>query len=482
MLMNLPEIWKNQKNKPKIRKFKPNKTSKQTEFWYSRQLLGLVGALRKQVEGALQQPQSPFLMDSDNGFKAFDTQRFLAVVKKLAENDRLFNAENLAQEFVKRGNQQNAREVTANLQRQTGVDLQGFLGNSPALLEKVNLLTTANTQLIKSISSQYLDKVQTAVTQSVMTGKLNADLAKEIRQIGNVTESRARLIARDQSSKLNATLTQVRHQDVGIKKYRWSTSGDERVRTSHAENDGKIFSYDDPPETGHPGHGVNCRCVQIPVLDDVPTDKEKTPTEPSQKTEEKHFGVKSAELLLEKAGKIEPKITSDVTQVIASVGGKVEGLEYRLKSIGSLERKIKTEMLAGLSEKQAVERVKDVVRYTAIFDSNTFVEQYQKMQEQLAKKGYRTVVVKNTWQEGATYKGINTFVNAFVEKDNIIFEMQYHTQESFDLKNGKLHKLYEKFRNPETSLEEKAKISLEMQKLSANLRVPKDISLIKGKK
>ncbi|STO60119.1 phage Mu protein gp30-like protein [Canicola haemoglobinophilus] len=231
-------------------------------------MLGLVGALRKQVEGALQQPQSPFLMDSDNGFKVFDTQRFLAVVKKLAENDRSLTAENLAQEFVKRGNQQNTREVTANLQRQTGVDLQGFLGNSPALLEKVNLLTTANTQLIKSISNQYLDKVQTAVTQSVMTGKLNADLAKEIRQIGNVTESRARLIARDQSSKLNATLTQVRYQDVGIKKYRWSTSGDERVRTSHAENDGKIFSYDDPPETGHPGHEINCRCVQIPVLDE----------------------------------------------------------------------------------------------------------------------------------------------------------------------------------------------------------------------
>ncbi|STO54408.1 phage Mu protein gp30-like protein [Canicola haemoglobinophilus] len=241
-------------------------------------MLGLVGALRKQVEGALQQPQSPFLMDSDNGFKVFDTQRFLAVVKKLAENDRSLTAENLAQEFVKRGNQQNTREVTANLQRQTGVNLQGFLGNSPALLEKVNLLTTANTQLIKSISNQYLDKVQTAVTQSVMTGKLNADLAKEIRQIGNVTESRARLIARDQSSKLNATLTQVRYQDVGIKKYRWSTSGDERVRTSHAENDGKIFSYDDPPETGHPGHEINCRCVQIPVLDDnlKPQAEEKT--------------------------------------------------------------------------------------------------------------------------------------------------------------------------------------------------------------
>lgn len=197
---------------------------------------------------------------------------------------------------------------------------------------------------------------------------------------------------------------------------------------------------------------------------------------------ENNRSVKSAKWLLEKAEKVEPKITSDVIQVIDSVGGKVEGLEYRLKSLNSLERKIKTEMLAGISEQQAVDSVRDVVRYTAIFDNNTFVEQYQKMQEQLATKGYRTIVVKNTWQEGSTYKGVNTFVNAFVEKDNVIFEMQYHTQESFELKNGKLHQLYEIFRNPDTSPQEKAKISLEMQKLSANLKVPKDISLIKGKK
>lgn len=197
---------------------------------------------------------------------------------------------------------------------------------------------------------------------------------------------------------------------------------------------------------------------------------------------ENNRSVKSAKWLLAKAEKIEPKITSDVTQIISSVGGKVEGLEFRLKSLTSLERKIKTEMSAGISEQKAIESVRDVVRYTAIFDSSTFVEQYQKMQEQLTKKGYRTVVVKNTWQEGAAYKGINTFVNAFVEKDNIIFEMQYHTQESFELKNGKLHQLYEIFRNPEISPQEKAQISLEMQKLSANLKVPRDISLIKGKK
>ncbi|MCQ9121580.1 minor capsid protein [Rodentibacter pneumotropicus] len=195
-----------------------------------------------------------------------------------------------------------------------------------------------------------------------------------------------------------------------------------------------------------------------------------------------HSNVKSAKLLWEKAQKVEPKITADVTEIISSVGGKAEGLEYRLKSLTSLKRKIKTEMSAGFSEQQAVESIRDIVRYTAIFDENTFVEQYQKMQEQLLQRDYSTFVVKNTWQDGSAYKGVNTFVSTFIEKDNTIFEIQYHTQQSFELKNGKLHKLYEEFRDPEIPEQAKAKIFLEMQKLSANLKVPKDINLIKGKK
>lgn len=263
-------------------RFKPIKVSRQTELWYSRQLLAEVKALCSQVERALQQPQSPFLLDSENAMTAFNTERFLAIIKKFAETDRTPFAENLAHQFVIRGNQQNAREVSENLKRQTGVDLQGLLNNSPKVAEKMHAMTQANVQLIQSIHSQYLDKVQTAVTQAVISGQLNATLAKQIKEIGGVTENRARFIARDQAAKLNGVLTQARHEELGIKKYRWSTSGDERVRDSHAENDGKIFRYDQPPETGHPGQGFNCRCVQIPVIDDEPTDKEKKNLLPPQ--------------------------------------------------------------------------------------------------------------------------------------------------------------------------------------------------------
>jgi GNAT superfamily N-acetyltransferase len=50
-------------------------------------------------------------------------------------------------------------------------------------------------------------------------------------------------------------------------RYVWLTSGDERVRASHAANDGKIFDWDDPPPTGHPGADYGCRCVAVPYAD-----------------------------------------------------------------------------------------------------------------------------------------------------------------------------------------------------------------------
>jgi hypothetical protein len=36
------------------------------------------------------------------------------------------------------------------------------------------------------------------------------------------------------------------------------------VRPSHIENNGKLFAWDNPPETGHPGEGYGCRCTAEP--------------------------------------------------------------------------------------------------------------------------------------------------------------------------------------------------------------------------
>ena len=84
---------------------------------------------------------------------------------------------------------------------------------------------------------------------------------------------------------------------MGIKQYIWSTSGDERVRDSHAENDGKIFSYDDPPPTGHPGDEINCRCVAIPYFGDKVEQKAEE-VEQSQEIERKQEELQFVEQML----------------------------------------------------------------------------------------------------------------------------------------------------------------------------------------
>lgn len=44
------------------------------------------------------------------------------------------------------------------------------------------------------------------------------------------------------------------------------TRRDGKVRPSHASNNGKIFAWDKPPPTGHPGEDYGCRCTAEPYV------------------------------------------------------------------------------------------------------------------------------------------------------------------------------------------------------------------------
>lgn len=46
--------------------------------------------------------------------------------------------------------------------------------------------------------------------------------------------------------------------------YIWSTQDDDKVRPSHAANEGRIFAWDNPPATGNPGDEPGCRCMAVP--------------------------------------------------------------------------------------------------------------------------------------------------------------------------------------------------------------------------
>lgn len=130
---------------------------------------------------------------------------------------------------------------------------------------------------IKSVQEDQLDKIERILEDGF--GMRAETLAKEIaRQVEGVTESRAEFMARDAVLTLNAKITRGRHAEAGIEKFAWTTSGDERVRESHAAIDGQVFSYDDLPEVDgekvFPGEPPLCRCIPFPIIPELEDDED----------------------------------------------------------------------------------------------------------------------------------------------------------------------------------------------------------------
>lgn len=257
------------------RLLKPVKPSYKVELWYKQQLLAVVAQLRKIVREEL----LPELKRMEPLYAAGDgITRDAKVPRRPLEStfqrmgQRIGGIEQTANRLAALAVQRSADTVDdrlkAAIKSSVGVDISPVLTQSGPILDALRAATKDNIDLIKSIPEQYFEKLGDAVGKNMERGMRFEDLAKEIERIGDVTESRAKLIARDQTSKMNGAFNQARQTSLGIDKYQWQTSGDERVREDHAENDGKVFSWNDPPDgTGHPGHDVNCRCVAIPYFD-----------------------------------------------------------------------------------------------------------------------------------------------------------------------------------------------------------------------
>jgi SPP1 gp7 family putative phage head morphogenesis protein len=162
--------------------------------------------------------------------------------------------------------------------RVAGVDL--FMDDAP-LETLMNMATMDNVNLITTLIGDVEKKVENTIFSGFRAGLRHEEIAKDVRKYLNPNAKdslgrsqnvvyKAQFIARDQVAKLNSQISQSRQSELGIKRYVWRTSGDERVRDSHKKKEGKIYRWSDPPEdTGHPGEDFQCRCTAEPVIDDI---------------------------------------------------------------------------------------------------------------------------------------------------------------------------------------------------------------------
>ena len=195
-------------------------------------------------------------------------------------------------------------------------------------------------------------------------------------------------------------------------------------------------------------------------------------------------GIASAEVtakagsVLAKAAAAEPALTRTVQGTAEQLGGKMEGLAHRLKTPDSLARKIAADMQElGLTADEAAARVADAVRYTATFPPEKLVAGAEAVLAKLQKDGCTIVKLKNTWLDPrSAYKGVNVQLR---DKEGQIFELQFHTPESFVAKEEETHAIYEKMRQLEQGSPEWNRLKDEQMEIAKRLQVPTDIERLK---
>jgi len=178
-------------------------------------------------------------------------------------------AQRMADDFVRTSLTKSSRDM----KRTAGIDV--FTG-SQQMLDYLKAATQQNVNLIMSIPSQYIDRVGTMVMANMRSGMRPKFIEKALQEEFGVTQRRARMIARDQTAKIQGELAEKQQTSAGFEYFEWIDSDDSRVRHRHRQIAEKVTEYgkgvyrwDDLPlsDSGvpiKPGSDFSCRCVAVP--------------------------------------------------------------------------------------------------------------------------------------------------------------------------------------------------------------------------
>lgn len=240
----------------------------QTEIQYNRKLQQIVKLVRADVDAEI----VPLIKQSVPEYTADASWPDLiaAALRRLTERwvspFARRQARDIASTFV--------QDASTRAMRQTvAINLYG---GDDQLYDYLKAAADQNAALITSIPSQYLEQVSNIVTGNMRAGMRPSYIEQTLVKQFGITQRRARLISRDQTSKIQGEITRIRQVNSGIKYFKWLTAHDERVRHSHTAVGNRdagfgpgVFRWDDLPVVDgvptFPGQPINCRCVAHPV-------------------------------------------------------------------------------------------------------------------------------------------------------------------------------------------------------------------------
>jgi len=145
-----------------------------------------------------------------------------------------------------------------------------FVGKAE-LNENTKVLISENVKLIKSIQEKYFANVQSLLTEAIVNDKNSSWLTKKMQENYGITRRRAKMIARDQITKINAATVLAKQNELGIKEAIWRHTNRAKVpRPKHVAASGEKYRIDKgmliEGEYIYPGQKINCMCVSEWVI------------------------------------------------------------------------------------------------------------------------------------------------------------------------------------------------------------------------
>jgi len=325
---------------------------------------------------------------------------------------------------------------------------------------------------IVGINETTESKIHNTIADGVAEGKGHYEIGQDVEsKLDETWPGRGMTISRTEA---NSAMNQATREDMKATVpdlwKTWSTTGMDNVRDWHAEVDGESIPQEemfivDGEEMNGPGDDsasseniINCACCLLaeepqagtPLSDEeqARVDAEAIAAEVPTSSEEVPTGEvrAEAETLYKNAVEREGETNNMVTTIADLTNGKLENLEFSLKSEDSTARKIAGYLKdnPNLTANEAAQNVTDSLRYTIIYDDTNFTDNIIESQKMLDSEGYKPLKMKNYFgsnQEGG-YQGYNT---VWTDKQGNNVELQYHTEESLRIKED-THLIYQKAR------------------------------------
>lgn len=232
-----------------------------------------IPALKKQIMKERGTYRADYHADGINDVMALLESVLDKIQKKFTEKEHGYGLRRKLESLANLTRKLTIREWKKAVDKTLGINIMEDYYMGEFFQTALDRWVDENVSLIKTISADTLGDMRTIVKDGFVNGKSTTSIMKEIQHKYNVEKSHAKLLARDQIGKLNASVTEAQQRDAGVEEYIWDDCGDGRVRESHKALNGKKFRWDTPPvvdaKTGrrcHPGQDYQCRCRAKPVF------------------------------------------------------------------------------------------------------------------------------------------------------------------------------------------------------------------------